>query len=55
MSGKFPNLIKTINLQIQEAHQPPPREAQKENIRYIIKTLKISNKNAIQEATQYHV
>lgn len=29
MAGKFPNLIKTINLQIQEAHQPPPQKKHK--------------------------
>lgn len=26
MSGKFPNLLKTINPQIQAAHEPPPKK-----------------------------
>lgn len=39
MSGKFPNLIKTINLQIQEAHQPPPKRSTK-------RKHKVHNQNA---------
>lgn len=34
---------------------PPKKEAQKENIRYIIKTLEINNKNATREAIEHHV
>lgn len=57
MAGKFPNLLKTINPQIQAAHETLPKKKHKKKtyIRYIIKTLEINNKNATREAIEHHV